>query len=68
MSTERYYPSSVINQDGNIWVIGGTGKDDNGLRSTEIYEYQPKGKGRWKMGPNIPKELVGGLESHCSVR
>ena len=51
-----------------MWVIGGTGEDDNGLRSTEIYEYQPKGKGRWKMGPNIPKELVGGLESHCSVR
>ena len=51
-----------------MWVIGGAGKNDEALRSTEIYDYKPNGKGRWKTGPNIPSDLVGGLESHCSVR
>jgi hypothetical protein len=52
-----------------MWVIGGDGEtNDQALRSTEIYEYKPKGKGRWKTGPNIPNDLVGGLESHCTVR
>lgn len=68
MSTNRYYASSVINQDKNMWVIGGAGKNDEALRSTEIYDYKPNGKGRWKAGPNLPSDLVGGLESHCSVR
>ena len=51
-----------------MWVIGGAGENDTALRSTEIYEYKPEGKGHWNTGPNIPNVLVGGLESHCAVR
>ena len=51
-----------------MWVIGGTNEDVEGIKSTEIYEYQPGGKGRWKKGPDLPASLLGGLESHCAVR
>jgi len=39
------------------------------LTSTEIYEYQPNGKGIWKWGPPLPLELqLSGIQSHCVVR
>ena len=68
MNTERDRAAAVINNQGNMWVIGGTNEDNMGLRSTEIYEYLPKGNGKWKKGPDLPPGLEGGLESHCAVR
>ena len=68
MKVKRDRSSSSLTQDGNFWIIGGRNEQDEGLTSTEIYEYKPKGKGKWRKGPNIPRDLPGGLESHCSVR
>ena len=68
MNTKRSRAAAVINDQGNMWVIGGTNGEVDGLNSTEIYEYIPKGKGKWKKGPDLPPGLEGGLESHCAVR
>ena len=68
MKIKRDRSTSSITQDGNFWIIGGRNEEDEGLTSTEIYEYKPKGKGKWRKGPKIPRDLPGGLESHCSVR
>ena len=68
MKTQRDRPAGTIDQDGNVWVLGGQNLDDTGLATTEIYDYQPKGEGKWRKGPNLPKGLPGGLDSHCIVR
>jgi hypothetical protein len=68
MSKERDRPAATINQDGNIWVTGGQNHKDTGLRTTEVYDYQPKGTGKWRKGPKLPRGLPGGLDSHCVVR
>ena len=68
MKKTRNRAASTIDQDGNMWVIGGENHNDAGLRSTEVYDYQPKGTGKWRKGPKIPRDLPGGLDSHCIVR
>jgi N-acetylneuraminic acid mutarotase len=68
MKTARDRAAATIDQDGNIWVIGGQNAETEGLTTTEIYDYQTKGTGKWREGPEIPNDLPGGLDSHCVVR
>ena len=68
MNVARDRAAATIDQDGNMWVIGGQNHQDDGLTSTEVYDYQPKGTGKWRKGPRIPIDLPGGLDSHCVVR
>ena len=70
MKRRRDRAAGVLNRDGNLWVIGGRDDEEGeeGLSSSEVYEYQSKGNGKWKKGPKLPKDLPGGLESHCAVR
>ena len=68
MKLQRDRAGSSLTKNGNIWIIGGRNEMEEGLTSTEIYDYRPKGNGKWRKGPNIPKDLPGGLESHCAVR
>ena len=68
MKVKRDRPASSLTKGGNIWIIGGRNEKEEGLTSTETYYYKPKGKGKWRKGPDIPKDLAGGLESHCAVR
>ena len=68
MKIKRDRSASSLTRDGNIWIIGGRNDVEDGLTTTEIYDYRRKGTGKWKKGPNLPKDLPGGLESHCAVR
>ena len=70
MKRRRDRAAGVLNRDGNLWVLGGRDDEEGeeGLSSSEVYEYQSKGNGKWKKGPKLPKDLPGGLESHCAVR
>ena len=68
MKLQRDRAASSLTKNGNIWIIGGSNEMEEGLTSTEMYDYKPKGNGKWRKGPNIPKDLPGGLESHCAVR
>ena len=69
MLEKRYYSSSVLDQNGNLWVLGGTHNSTNS-DSTEVYEYKPAPKmGKWRKGYPLPTELRDtGLESQCAVR
>ena len=68
MNHKRYYASSVLDENGNIWVMGGTA-EDAASDTTEIYEYKPKGHGVWRKGPQLPGDYRDtGIESHCTVR
>ena len=68
MKLQRDRAASSLTKNGNIWIIAGSNEMEEGLTSTEMYDYRPKGNGKWRKGPNIPKDLPGGLESHCAVR
>ena len=59
--------AAVMNEEGNMWVIGGT-SDDSGLNGTEVYHDGSNGTGKWTQGPMLPVGLRGGIESHCTVR
>jgi len=40
-----------------------------GSDSTEVYDFRPEGKGRWRKGPPLPPELRDtGIQGHCIVR
>jgi hypothetical protein len=68
MAHRRFYASSVLNKDGNLWVLGGTA-EDKASDTTEVYEYRPKGEGTWRTGPPLPDDYRDtGIESHCTVR
>ena len=68
MLYKRSRATSVINKDGNLWVIGGTA-DNKAVKSTEAYEYKPLGRGAWGPGPQLPIDYrYTGIESHCTVR
>ena len=67
MREERYYATTVLNDDGNMWVMGGYA-GNNPKKATEIFKYKaPPRKGRWKKGKPLPADLRdSGIESHCS--
>ena len=68
MVERRYRASSVLNQNGDMWVLGGV-SGNSSLDYTEVYEYLPKGKGRWRTGAPLPPAYRdSGLESHCTIR
>ena len=68
MAHARSYASAVLNEDGNIWILGGTA-EDQASDTTEVYEYAPRGEGRWRKGPQLPPDYRDtGIESHCTVR
>ena len=69
MTHARSYASAVLNENGDIWILGGTA-EDQASDSTEVYEYAPRGEGRWRKGPQLPAYYRGdiGIESHCTVR
>ena len=68
MTYARSYASAVLNENDDIWILGGTA-EDQASDSTEVYEYAPRGEGRWKKGPQLPKDYENiGIESHCTVR
>ncbi len=68
MTQKRYYSSSVLNEDGDMWVLGGIASDI-ASDTTEVYAYKPNGEGVWKKGPPLPPDYKDtGIESHCTVR
>ena len=68
MAHKRFYASSVLNKDGNLWVLGGTAQD-KASDTSEVYEYKPRGEGTWRKGPPLPADYRDtGIESHCTVR
>ena len=68
MTQKRSYGSAALDQDGNLWMIGGSSDKDEDM-STEIYKYKPKGKGGWKKGPTFPMGYgFSGIDSQCTVK
>ena len=53
MAKKRYYASSTLDKNGNLWVLGGTANSTT-ADSTEVYEYKSEGKGRWRKGYPLP--------------
>ena len=61
MTNERYYGSSVLTPEGDLWVLGGT-HNSKTADSTEVLEYKPRDesaepKGRFRKGFPLPTEL-----------
>ena len=69
MTQKRYYGTSVIDPNGDMWVLGGTANSSN-ADSTEVYQYKPRPRsGRWRKGYPLPTALRDtGIESQCNVR
>ncbi len=68
MKNTRRFASSVLDGNGDMWVLGGTA-DNNASDSTEVYDYRPKGAGTWRKGHALPPDYRDtGIESHCTVR
>ena len=70
MTQKRHQAASVLDKNGDIWVLGGT-SNSSAADSTEIYNYRPasRGYGRWRKGFPLPQALRDtGLQSHCTVK
>ena len=69
MTQKRYYGTSVLDPNGDMWVLGGTANSSN-ADSTEVYQYKPRPRsGRWRKGYPLPTALRDtGIESQCNVR
>ena len=68
MKFKRYYASSVLDNKGNMLIMGGTAANKQS-DSTEVYEYLPRGQGHWEKGLPLPGDYRDtGIESHCTVR
>ncbi len=68
MLEKRYRGESVLDLKGDLWVLGGT-YDSTSSDSTEIYEFDYQGQGKWINGQPLPGILRDtGLESFCAVR
>ena len=70
MTNKRNFATSVLDENGDIWVLGGTA-NSSAADSTEIYNYKTPdlGSGRWRKGFPLPAALRDtGLQSHCSVK
>lgn len=65
MLEKRHQASSVLDENGNIWILGGV-DGSSAADSTELYDYRRR---RWRKGKPLPSELRdSGLSSHCTVR
>ena len=62
LKTPRSYASSVILDDGRMWILGGAGQTDI-LKSTEFLELTPAGDWKVYPGPDLLQPTMG----HCSV-
>ena len=68
MAQRRYRASSVVNEKGDMWVLGGV-SGNSSRDSTEVYVYSPKGEGTWRTGAPLPSAYRdSGIESHCTIR
>ena len=70
MTNQRFLATSVLNENGDIWVIGGISAGKRVFSdSTEVYKYKPRGEGQWLKGAPIPDDYRDtGIVSHCTVR
>ena len=62
MNEKRYLAASVLDEDDNMWVLGGYEDTDPSETSTsktsEVFQYSPPPRqGRWRRG-SPPKEHV----------
>ena len=65
MMVPRLFAKSSLDEDGNLWVMGGTHESTASL-TTEVYIYE---ENRWTRGYELPASLRDtGIESHCTVR
>ncbi len=65
MQEARHYAASVLNENGDLWVLGGV-NGSNAADSTEIYEFDYS---RWRKGRPLPSGLRdSGVAYHCAVR
>ena len=61
----RKSPTSSLDEDGNLWVMGGTTGGSSAI-TTEVYIYERQ---TWTRGYDLPPALRDtGIESHCTVR
>ena len=66
MNQPRYRASSTLDNDGFLWVLGGTHDNSSTLLSTEVYFSDQK---RWRDGYPLPPALRDtGIDSQCTVR
>ena len=73
MTEPRQNSASTLDENGNMWVIGGLASNDKNQTdnsiSTEVYEYRIEGTGVWKKGYELPSILRDtGIQSHCVVK
>ena len=62
LEQKRSWASSVLDKDGNMWVIGGKNGKSSVIQTAK-YHY------RWQNGKPLPQELtLSGIEGHCTVR
>ena len=67
MISPRRAAASTVNQDGDLWIIGGD--DGNGPVGTSEILKNIDGEWKWQDGPALPKEVQGsGLSNHCVVK
>ena len=73
MNEKRYLAASVLDEDDNMWVLGGYEDTDPSevttSKTTEVFQYSPPPRqGRWRRGSPLPSSLRDtGLESHCAL-
>ncbi len=69
MTQKRYRAATVLNEDGDMWVLGGT-YDSTASEATEVFRYQARtNSGSWTRGRPLPDDLRdSGIESHCVVQ
>ncbi len=64
MLHKRNRATSVLNEDGDLWVIGGIDGSDSAF-STEIFDFKTR---KWREGTPLPLDLQeSGISSHCTV-
>ena len=70
MTHKRHQAASVLDKNGDLWVLGGT-SNFSAADSTEIYNYKSadRGFGNWRKGFPLPQALRDtGLQSTCTVK
>ena len=78
LTEKRYQAASVLDVNGDMWVLGGT-SNSSAADSTEIYNYKPPRRtldqleagegGTWRKGFPLPEALRDtGLQSQCTVK
>ena len=66
MQQPRFRASSTLNNNGDLWVLGGTHDVSSNPLTTEVYLSNQK---RWNIGNPLPPALRDtGIDSQCTVR